>query len=145
MKHDNRYVWLDLARGITALLVCAGHLRAAMFVDYKDVTQPSGFSEKLFYIVTSLGHQAVVVFFVLSGFFVGGSVLKNANDFRFLDYYTARLSRLWMVLVPALFFTLLVDKIIAVICPGIISGDFKSTLDSGPTLNNYSQSIATFF
>ena len=30
---------------------------------------------KVFYLATGLGHQAVMIFFVLSGFLVGGSVI----------------------------------------------------------------------
>lgn len=71
MRIDGRNLWFDLIRGCSALLVCLGHLRNTMFVDYSALIHPN-IAIKVFYAVTSLGHQAVMVFFVLSGYFVGG-------------------------------------------------------------------------
>ena len=67
----NRYVWLDVARAASALLVCAGHLRAVALVDYGELSSP-GILVKTLYLLTGLEHQAVIVFFVLSGFLDGG-------------------------------------------------------------------------
>ena len=75
MRTDDRNLWLDLIRGCSALLVCLSHLRNAMFVDYSALVHPN-MAIKVFYAVTSFGHQAVMVFFVLSGYFVGGAVLR---------------------------------------------------------------------
>lgn len=143
MKDDNRYVWLDLIRGISALLVCAGHLRAAMFVDYSGLKTIS-ITGKLFYFATGLGHQAVIVFFVLSGFFVGGSALKHRSEFHFGDYLVRRLSRLWMVLLPALIFTALFDLYLEAHHPSILAGAHYAILCSGPN-QEYSSSLLTFF
>lgn len=142
MQHDKKYVWLDLFRGLSALIVLASHLRAALFVDFYTLAEPSYF-EKIFYFITSLGHQAVMVFFVLSGFFVGGSILNHKNNFKFRGYLIARLSRLWVVLIPALFFTALIDQITNFYLPELIEGSFYKNLSSGPN-NNYSSSILTF-
>ena len=49
-----------------------------------------------------------MVFFVLSGFFVGGSFI---NDNNFLKYSLKRLSRFYVVLFPALLLTWIVDSI----------------------------------
>jgi len=145
MKHKDRYVWLDLIRGVSALLVCAGHLRAVMFVDYAKL-QETSLLEKSFYFMTGLGHEAVMVFFVLSGFFVGGSVLSRKDNFKFENYLLARLSRLWVVLVPAMLFTVLVDQVIGRILPELLAGEHLSVLNSGPAPNGgYSASIGNFF
>lgn len=55
------------------------------------------------------GHQAVIVFFVLSGYFVGTSVLSNFQNERWSwrEYLVNRLTRLWIVLIPALVLTAL--------------------------------------
>ena len=142
MKHDKKYMWLDLCRGLSALAVLAGHLRNAIFIDFSQLNE-SSFVEKIFYFTTSLGHQAVMVFFVLSGFFVGGSILNHKNNFKFKNYLVARLSRLWVVLIPALFFTALIDQVSNFYLPGLIEGGFYELLSSGPN-NNYSSSILTF-
>ena len=54
--------------------------------------------------MNGLGSQAVIVFFVLSGYLVGGSVLRGMKDGRWAwgPYLRQRLVRLWIVLVPAL-------------------------------------------
>lgn len=86
-----------------------------------------------------------MVFFVLSGFLVGGSVLSQGQEFRFEKYFVARLSRLWIVLVPALFFTVLIDFFINQVAPDVILGQHYSILKSGPSADgNYSDSLSTF-
>ena len=76
---------------MAAIAVCAGHLRSALLVDYSQLTH-SSYMLKAFYFLTGLGHQAVIIFFVLSGFFVGGSILKNLENFSFKRYFTTRLT-----------------------------------------------------
>lgn len=76
MFREERNLWLDLIRGSSALLVCLGHLRNAMLVDYSTLVHPN-IAIKAFYALTSFGHQAVMVFFVLSGYFVGGGGVAN--------------------------------------------------------------------
>jgi peptidoglycan/LPS O-acetylase OafA/YrhL len=138
----NKYQWLDLLRGGSALLVCANHLRAAMFVDYSSL-QHSSIPGKFFYFITGLGAESVVVFFVLSGFFVGGSVIRKWQDFSYSSYLTARLARLWVVLLPALLWTFVIDQVIFRIAPGIFAGADLATLNSGPG-GDYSNSLGTF-
>lgn len=87
-----------------------GHLRSALFQDFVELEQP-GILIRFFYFITGLGHQAVIVFFVLSGYLVGGSVIRQMNNFDLRRYVVQRLSRLWMVLIPALVFTWLVDAL----------------------------------
>ena len=48
MKHDKKYIWLDLCRGISALAVLAYHLRNAIFIDFSQLNE-SSFVEKIFY------------------------------------------------------------------------------------------------
>lgn len=124
-----RHLALDLIRALSALAVCAGHLRAAMFVDY---AQAGGLGHAPFYAATGLGHQAVVVFFVLSGFFVGGGVLRARASFSWGDYALARLTRLWIVLVPALVMTAIIDRLLAWVAPGVLEGALADAWASGP-------------
>lgn len=136
-----KYQWLDLLRGVSALLVCANHLRAAIFVDYSAL-ESSSLLVKLFYFLTGLGSQSVFVFFVLSGFFVGGSVIKRWHVFNYAEYLLARLVRLWIVLVPALIFTFFLDQFTTRIAPEVFSGADFSVINSGPD-DHYSVSPAT--
>jgi len=102
---------LDALRAIAALAVMAGHLRNIFFVDLPDVDAGFHGLVKAVYFATSLGHEAVMVFFVLSGFLVGGSVLRaSPSRLWCVDYTINRLTRLWMVLIPALVLGLVWDR-----------------------------------
>jgi peptidoglycan/LPS O-acetylase OafA/YrhL len=103
---------LDLIRALAACAVCISHLRNVMFVDF-GASAGIGLAGKAFYFLSNYGHTAVVVFFVLSGYFVGGSVLRQveAGTWNWQRYLVERLSRLWIVLVPALLLTLFWDRL----------------------------------
>lgn len=111
MKHEQKFYWLDLFRGLSALIVFFGHLR---IICIKDIPfdQLSMFG-KVFFLLTGFAHQAVMVFFVLSGFFIIKSIHESYQQSRwsFRDYAVNRLSRLWIVLIPALIFGFAFDKI----------------------------------
>jgi peptidoglycan/LPS O-acetylase OafA/YrhL len=99
---------LDALRALSALEVFAGHVRQNLFVSW----QP-GFHHhlptRLTYFTTGFGHEAVMVFFVLSGYFVGGAVLRARHAWSWPRYLADRLTRLWLVLLPALILGALFD------------------------------------
>lgn len=106
-------------------------------VDSTETANPSLWT-KAFYLLTSLHHPAVMVFFVLSGYFVGGSVLSARRHQRFswLNYGLARLSRLWVVLLPALLLTLAIDGLGHQFAAGAYRGELHSLFNSGPKLGS---------
>ncbi|MCM3729111.1 acyltransferase [Neobacillus cucumis] len=59
------------------------------------------------------GYQAVMVFFVLSGYFISSSVLKTIkqNRWNWSVYLFNRVTRLWIVLLPCLLLTLMWAKL----------------------------------
>jgi peptidoglycan/LPS O-acetylase OafA/YrhL len=132
MKH--RLVHLDLMRGLAALMVCAGHLRAFLMVNYGE-TKMHGLGEHIFYFSTGLGRQAVMIFFVLSGYFVGGSVAGayQAGKWSWQQYAIRRLSRLWIVLLPALMLTLVWDMAGRNLAGAGYNGAFHELYLSGPS------------
>lgn len=69
-----------------------------LFPAYEKLADPNLFT-KLFYLATGYGHQAVMVFFVLSGFLVGGRVVERLRGETFVmsDYVIDRVSRLYPV------------------------------------------------
>jgi peptidoglycan/LPS O-acetylase OafA/YrhL len=95
--------WLDLLRGLAAIAVFVGHWRALGLVNYGDLAHRSLVVGAL-YALSTLGHQAVMVFFVLSGYFVGGSVLRQvrAGTWSWRTYAVTRFTRLALVLWPSL-------------------------------------------
>src|ERR1039458_2192873 len=132
---NHRLTNLDLLRGLAALLVCAGHLRAFLMVDFGLITSPT-ILDHMFYFTTGLGHQAVMVFFVLSGYLVGGSVLTayQSGRWSWTNYTLRRMSRLWVVLLPALVLTLALDSLGRYLGHSGYAGTFHSFYNSGPTL-----------
>lgn len=87
---------LDLVRGLAAIAVLLGHLRNLYFVDFSEAAGNSHLPVK--YFISGFSHYAVMIFFVLSGFLVGGSVLRGRMDgtWSWSLYATNRLTRLWM-------------------------------------------------
>ena len=141
-KNKQHLLHLDYLRGLSALLVCMGHLRNVFFVDYNDVLAVNSFLVKFFYFITILGHQAVMIFFVLSGFLVGGSIIKNLDNFNFKKYLTNRITRLWVVLIPCLFLTLVIDQLLLSSNPELLQAKYRNIINSGPS-ENYSQTLMT--
>ena len=114
-KRESRLEHFDLLRGLAALLVLGSHLRAYIFQPFSEVEQSGGpvaVLVRMFYFSTGLGHQAVMIFFALSGFLVGGKALDDVLEqkFSWLRYLLRRLTRLWIVIVPSLALTLIFDS-----------------------------------
>lgn len=101
---------LNALRSVSAVLVVVYHLRTLLF---EPAHAGHGAATRALYVLTGLGPAAVLVFFVLSGYFVGGSVVAavRRDRFRWSTYATARLTRLWVVLLPALALTAAVDTV----------------------------------
>jgi peptidoglycan/LPS O-acetylase OafA/YrhL len=101
---------INAIRWLSAFMVVISHTRALLI---SDITQniSQDYLRDGFYFITGFGHQAVVVFFVLSGYLVGGSVLKDAQikKLSIKKYGINRISRLYIVLVPAILITALLD------------------------------------
>lgn len=96
-------IHLDALRGFAAFSVLLNHWRDAFFVDYGALLHHN-LLITVAYMVAGLGHQWVIVFFVMSGYLVGGSVLRSMGTGRWSwrSYLLARLTRLYVVLLPAL-------------------------------------------
>jgi peptidoglycan/LPS O-acetylase OafA/YrhL len=58
---------------------------------------------KTIYFFTGLQHEAVVVFFVISGFLIGGRVWDavSVGKFEFTAYFISRFSRIYIVYLPS--------------------------------------------
>ncbi|MGH6646006.1 acyltransferase family protein [Aquabacterium sp.] len=104
--------FLNLSRWSAAFLVVIYHVRHLVLADFKDVVN-QGVLTKALYFATGLGHEAVIVFFVISGFLVGGITLERwrARGPDLPAYASARVSRIYTVYLPALLVGLLLDAI----------------------------------
>jgi peptidoglycan/LPS O-acetylase OafA/YrhL len=102
--------FLNASRWLAAFLVVIAHARHLLLVEYKSVLAPT-LPIKGIYFITGFGHEAVVIFFVISGFLVGGLTLRKwrSAGVDLLQYGVARVSRIYTVLVPALILGGLLD------------------------------------
>lgn len=107
-----RYYWLDLIRFISALLVVAVHIRSDFFYTYSELPVSSqNLMTKIFYYLNSFGGEAVLIFFVMSGFLVGGISLNklHCGKISIKDYAINRGVRIGVPLVSTLLLITIVD------------------------------------
>ncbi len=110
----SRNFHLDTVRAIAAAVVVFDHTRGAFFRPYSAYkSAPHGLLINLVYTDHYFARAAVMLFFLLSGYLVGMSALRAEKKGRFTwpNYLLSRLSRLWVVLIPALLLTVVLDTI----------------------------------
>ncbi|MEQ3650680.1 acyltransferase [Hyphomonas sp.] len=100
-------LYLDAVRLFASLLVFASHLAYARYTDGKFEWIRN----------LNLGSDAVVIFFVLSGFVIAHTTLSKHRPAG--DYSTARLARLYSVVLPAILLTLCLDSAGATLFPDV--------------------------
>ena len=139
---------ISLLRGLAALEVAAAHLRAQVYPGYGLIEHPTVWFQG-FAFVTGFAHQAVILFFLLSGWLVGGSLLnKNGTMGAIKHYFIDRISRLWVVLVPTFVLVLAigiltgkVDAQVASVAPG---NDYSATAFIGNLVGLQDLAVPTF-
>lgn len=139
-------VGLDFLRAIATLEVLISHIRNLYFVDYNQITITSNLFVKFLYFLTGFAHEAVIAFFVLSGLLIGNSVFKKLQQHRFTwkSYLIARLSRLWIVLIPALLLGLIWDLAGNALSRGesiVYAGRLGTNIITEPVVNSISPYI----
>ncbi len=104
--------FLDLLRFSAAMLVMLGHVRGLTLVPYAQIEHRNPLTTA-FYLVSGLQHEGVVIFFIVSGFLVGGSVwrLIAQHRFGFGTYLINRFARIYLVFIPALLLVLALTTI----------------------------------
>ncbi len=107
--------WLDWIRFLAALVVLLAHARGATFVEYGALLQSDkGALVAIWYALTRVEEEAVIVFFVLSGYLVGGMSLERmlARQFSPANYAIDRISRIMLPLFPALVLTAIIGFVV---------------------------------
>jgi peptidoglycan/LPS O-acetylase OafA/YrhL len=94
-------VYLDLVRSLAALVVVLDHAPMMFALPH----------------LPRWGHQAVIVFFVLSGYIICHTADTRESNLR--SFIVSRLARLWSVLVPAMVLTIVCEVI------GHFFGDYE--------------------
>lgn len=125
-------------------MVVVSHIRPLLFVEYRDAENKNGFIQ-LFYFLTGFGHEAVMVFFVISGLLVGGVSARKFQEGRFAGrtYIVHRFARIYLVFIPALLAGYLLDLFGAAYLDA--SGVYSETMQyrfSGNAIDRMSPLIA---
>lgn len=117
----NHSILIAVLRGLAAVEVAAAHLRAQVFPSLKGMQNPTLWYQALAFF-TGFAHQAVVVFFLLSGWLVGGSFLNKMRDPLSIKHYAVdRVTRLWIVLIPAFVLSLIIAGMTRAVDLGSVS------------------------
>lgn len=114
-------ILISFIRGLAAIEVVAAHLRAQLYPSLKSLPDPTIWYQALAFF-TGFAHQAVVLFFLLSGWLVGGSLLNKLREPGIMAAYTIdRVTRLWIVLIPAFVLSLLFAIVTEAVDPREVS------------------------
>lgn len=118
-------------RGVASLVVVIAHANQIFLLRYFGLDH---FSAKLF---GQLAAQAVMVFFLVSGYLITASILKNihrnAGQFDLLSYSASRISRIYPPLIFSVLLCLVIYLVISVFSlpgghsPYGLSGDLYNT------------------
>ncbi len=114
-KNPEHYYWLDLFRGLASLVVVTTHCRTMLFVEYGLLpASDKTLQTSIFFLLTRIAHEAVLLFFVLSGFLVGGKVIQRlrAGTFDLRSYVLDRTVRIMLPLLSALILIIISNTII---------------------------------
>jgi peptidoglycan/LPS O-acetylase OafA/YrhL len=132
--HSEKWPILDMVRIGAALLVVAGHARYLYFGSPTDVLH-AGIGLRFFYLLTGLSHQAVLCFFVISGFLVGGSIVRLINEQRFdlWTYLVNRFVRIYIVFLPALALAFVLSVLASILLVG--TSEHRDLLDGWSDFN----------
>lgn len=112
--------FLDGLRGLSALYVVIGHARWLLWEGYQGYKshpdQYSIFNKIILYSLTvfRFGHEAVLMFFVLSGFLIhfgyAGKINRSITSFDWSSYMVRRVKRIFPPLLASLFLTFILDR-----------------------------------
>lgn len=101
-------LYLDLLRLLAALAVVFSHANMAQLVANS-------------YLPNSFGHNAVVVFFLLSGYVIAYVTTTKENNWT--HYWVSRFARVYSVTIPAIVLTIFCDYLGSGINPSFYSGN----------------------
>jgi len=108
---------LDILRSLAAFFVVINHLGEVLFLFDKDLDLFNLFVFQSLY----LGHHSVMILFVVSGFLIGRAAVQSVSrgGQKIFDYGIDRITRIYVVLIPALLIGFLSDQILMHVYSGV--------------------------
>lgn len=150
VKTQPSLLFLDGLRGLAALYVMIGHARWLLweggnaFQTYPDRYSAFEKVQVYFFSIFKYGHEAVLFFFVLSGFVIHlkqAKLLEGGQTITLNGYFIRRAKRIFPPFLFALLLTLLCDKVVEFIDASIF---YKATPDQVANTNiTFDHSINT--
>ncbi|MET0238617.1 MAG: acyltransferase family protein, partial [Sphingobium sp.] len=92
---------MHVMRAVAAVLVLTEHSKNRVF-GAAEKFDGLGFVGYFLRILFNLGHEAVIVFFILSGFLVGRKMFQVSESSQIKKYFIDRCSRIYIVGIPAI-------------------------------------------
>lgn len=108
------YAWLDWIRFLASFLVVIAHTRYSHFAPYAQLEVPGkGPVMDALFLLPAFANEAVMIFFVLSGYLVGGRCIERLllGTFDAKSYALDRVTRIWIPLIPAVVLTWIAELI----------------------------------
>lgn len=105
-------IYLDLVRFLAAVLVVISHM-----------AKENVFPHEIIKYIPDFGREAVIIFFVLSGFVI--AYTKNKKHTSIQDYSIARFTRIYSVAIPVIFITVALDMIGIALNPELYTGLYQ--------------------
>jgi len=94
------YAWMDATRCLLAVVVAFSHAWYLLIEDYDGSRNPFIMAA---YAAAGFAHACVILFFVLSGYWITRSVIgRESRGWNWTGYLIDRIARLSIVVVPAL-------------------------------------------
>jgi peptidoglycan/LPS O-acetylase OafA/YrhL len=102
--------FLNASRWTAAFFVVFYHVYNLSIASHQ-ASMPFALFFRALHFFGGFGHIAVIVFFVISGFLIGGRTILNLHvrGFNLTDYFVHRFSRIYTVFIPALAIGYLID------------------------------------
>lgn len=107
--------WLDWGRFLAAFVVAITHTRNLVWLEWGGLEPASRHvGTFVLFAVGRMGREAVIFFFVLSGYFVGGACLRACLTARFdpRRYAVERITRIYPPYLGAIVLTLIVEAVL---------------------------------
>ena len=109
------YYWLDSIRFLAAFIVVISHTAHVFQTNFEGLADNyNGPLSAIMYLILRSGAEAVLIFFVLSGFLVGGRSAEKIRNghFNTRSYIIDRSVRILLPLIPALLLSYIVNYLI---------------------------------